>query len=140
MNAQSLTVVKPLNTWRMTRAQFSYKPLGAVFNILLLAVGIAVVLTVFHLNKQLDRKIADDLHGIDLVVSGKGSPLQIILANVFHIDIPTGNIQLDEAMRVKFGPLVKSGIPLAYGDNYNGYRIVGTIAAYITHYGGVMGQ
>ena len=120
----------------MMRAQFSYRPLGAVFNILLLAVGIAVILTVFHLNDRMDKKIADDLQGIDLVISGKGSPLQIILANVFHIDIPTGNIPLDEANKIVTGPLIKSAIPLAYGDNYNGYRIVGTTPAYIAHYNG----
>ena len=128
--------VQPLSFLRMMRAQFSYRPLGAVFNILLLAVGIAVILTVFHLNDRMDKKIADDLQGIDLVISGKGSPLQIILANVFHIDIPTGNIPLDEANKIVTGPLIKSAIPLAYGDNYNGYRIVGTTPAYIAHYNG----
>lgn len=125
-----------LSLTRLTSSNIKFKPLSAIFNVLLLAMGIAVILTIIHLNNQIDKRFAKDLQGIDLVVSGKGSPLQIILANVFHIDIPTGNIPLDEADKIKTNPMVKSAIPLALGDNYNGYRIVGTNADYIAHYKG----
>ncbi len=129
-----------LSLGRLTSANIKFKPLSAIFNVLLLAMGIAVILTLIHLNDQLDKRFTKDLKGIDLVVSGKGSPLQIILANVFHIDIPTGNIPVTEADQLKANPLVKSAIPLALGDNYNGYRIVGTNADYIAHYKGELAQ
>lgn len=121
---------------RIVCANLSYKPLSAIFNILLLSVGTAVILTILHLNSLIDSRFSRDLQGIDLVVSGKGSPLQIILANVFHLDVPTGNIPMDEAQKLAHHPLIKSYIPLAYGDNYNGHRIVGTTPDYMTHYGG----
>lgn len=129
-----------LSLSRLTSANIKFKPLSAIFNVLLLAMGIAVILTLIHLNDQLDKRFAKDLQGIDLVVSGKGSPLQIILSNVFHIDIPTGNIPLDEADKIKTNGMVKSAIPVALGDNYNGYRIVGTNADYIAHYHGELAQ
>ena len=129
-----------LSLSRLTSANIKFKPLSAIFNVLLLAMGIAVILTLIHLNDQLDRRFAKDLQGIDLVVSGKGSPLQIILSNVFHIDIPTGNIPLDEADKIKANGMVKSAIPVALGDNYNGYRIVGTNTDYIAHYHGELAQ
>lgn len=129
-----------LSLSRLTSANIKFKPLSAIFNVLLLAMGIAVILTLIHLSDQLDKRFAKDLQGIDLVVSGKGSPLQIILSNVFHIDIPTGNIPVAEADQLKANPLVKSAIPLALGDNYNGYRIVGTNADYIAHYHGELVQ
>jgi putative ABC transport system permease protein len=125
-----------LSLSRLTSANIRFKPLSAIFNVLLLAMGIAVILTMIHLNDQLDKRFSKDLQGIDLVVSGKGSPLQIILSSVFHIDIPTGNIPLDEAYKLKTNPLIKSAIPVALGDNYNGYRIVGTNRDYIAHYKG----
>lgn len=129
-----------LSLTRLTVANIKFKPLSAIFNVLLLGVGIAVILTLIHLNDQLDKRFAKDLQGIDLVVSGKGSPLQIILSNVFHIDIPTGNIPLHEAEKIKKNPMVKSAIPVALGDNYKGYRIVGTNADYIAHYKGEFAQ
>lgn len=128
--------IAPLSLFRLTQSNLTYKPLTTIFNILLLSVGIAVVLTILQLNSLIDSRFSKDLKGIDLVVSGKGSPLQIILANVFHLDIPTGNIPANEAQKLAHNPLVKSAIPLAYGDNYNGHRIVGTTPDYISHYEG----
>ncbi len=125
---------------RLLGANISYKPLSAVFNILLLSVGAAVILTILHLNSLIDSRFSRDLQGIDLVVSGKGSPLQMILANVFHLDSPTGNIPISEARELEKNPLIKLSIPLAYGDNYNGHRIVGTTPDYITHYKGKIFQ
>lgn len=125
-----------MNTWKFTLANIRFKPLNAIFNVLLLALGIAMILTLGQLNQSLSNRFAQDLHGIDLVVSGKGSPLQIILATVFHLDSPTGNIPLHEAQNLSKNPLIKEAIPMALGDNYNGYRIVGTNQAYIQHYDG----
>lgn len=121
---------------RLVGANIAYKPLSAVFNIALLSVGVAVILTILHVNGLIDNRFSRDLRGIDMVVSGKGSPLQIILANVFHLDIPTGNIPVSEAKKLEKNPLIKSAIPLAYGDNYNGHRIVGTTPDYIAHFEG----
>lgn len=129
-----------MNFLTLTAANMRFKPLSAIFNVLLLAMGIATIVTLFHLNTQIENRFTKDLGGIDLVVSGKGSPLQIILSNVFHLDIPTGNIPLAEAEKLKANPLIKQTIPLALGDNYNGYRIVGTDTDYIEHYGGKVSQ
>ncbi len=68
--------------------------------------------------------------GIDLVVGAKGSPLQIILSGIYHVDYPTGNINYREALELTKNPLVKQTVPLALGDNYKGYRIVGSTHAY----------
>jgi putative ABC transport system permease protein len=110
------------------------KPLNTVLNIFLLALGIAVITVLLLFNNQLQEKIAANAKGIDLVVGAKGSPLQLILCNIFHIDFPTGNIKLKEAERIARHRLVKKAIPLALGDSYNGYRIVGTYKEYADLY------
>ena len=68
----------------------------------------------------------NNLKGIDMVVGAKGSPLQLILSAVYHIDSPTGNISVEDAEEIKNNRMVGSSIDLLYGDNYKGYRIVGT--------------
>jgi putative ABC transport system permease protein len=110
------------------------RPLNTILNILLLALGTAVITILLLFNKQLQEKISDNSKGIDLVVGAKGSPLQIILCNIFHIDFPTGNIKLYEAERIARHRLVKKAIPLALGDSYKNYRIVGTNADYPAFY------
>jgi putative ABC transport system permease protein len=110
------------------------KPLNTVVNILLLSLGIAVITILLLFNRQLEEKIADNTKGIDLVIGAKGSPLQLILCNIFHIDFPTGNIGLREAERFAKNRLVKQAIPLALGDSYQSYRIIGTNRDYALLY------
>ncbi len=112
------------------------KPLNTLLNILLMSLGIAIILVLILLSTQLEESLGKNKRGIDLVVGAKGSPLQLILANVYHIDFPTGNIKLDEAKSLTRNRLVKSTIPLALGDSYQGYRIAGTNHDYVNLYEG----
>ncbi|MBO3699000.1 ABC transporter permease [Roseivirga sp. E12] len=112
------------------------KPLNTALNVLLMSLGVAIILVLILLSSQLEENLAKNKRGIDLVVGAKGSPLQLILANVYHIDFPTGNVKLDEAKAITRNRLVKSAIPLALGDNYGGFRIVGTNHDYIKLYQG----
>ena len=110
------------------------RPLNTAINILLLSLGIAVITILLLFNKQLEQKITENARGIDLVVGAKGSPLQLILCNIFHVDFPTGNIKLNEAERFAKHRLVKNAIPLALGDSYQSYRIIGTNQKYAELY------
>jgi putative ABC transport system permease protein len=87
------------------------------------------------LENQLSEKFDKNIKDIDFVLGAKGSPLQLILANVYHIDAPTGNIKVSEAQRIIKNPTIKEAIPLAYGDNYEGWRVVGTTPRYAEFYG-----
>jgi putative ABC transport system permease protein len=119
-----------LLVWNYLKA----KPLNTALNIFLLSLGISVITVLLLFNNQVQEKIASNAKGIDLVVGAKGSPLQLILSSIFHIDFPTGNIKLSEAERIRKHRLVKKAIPLALGDSYIGYRIVGTNRSYVESY------
>ncbi len=116
--------------WNYLRA----RPLNTAINIVLLSLGIAVITILLLFNTQLEKKITENARGIDLVVGAKGSPLQLILCNIFHMDFPTGNIKLAEAEKISRNRLVKKAIPLALGDSYQTYRIVGTSREYADLY------
>ncbi len=111
------------------------KPLQTALSLALLAFGVGMVSLMLLTEKQVNDAFERNIKDIDLVLGAKGSPLQLILANVYHIDAPTGNILQSEAEKVLKHPYIASGIPLAYGDNHEGYRIVGTEHSYVEHYG-----
>ncbi|MFT5885035.1 MAG: putative ABC transport system permease protein [Arcticibacterium sp.] len=111
-----------------------HKRLSSFLCILLMAIGVAIISLVANLSKQLEGNFTKSIAGIDMVVGAKGSPLQLILSSVFHIDAPTGNIPLEEVHKLEKNRLVKEIIPLSYGDNYRGYRIVGSDQTLISHY------
>jgi putative ABC transport system permease protein len=114
------------------------RPLATVLNLLLLALGLASMAFVLIARDQVDRAFERDLAGIDLVVGAKGSPMQLILAGVFHLDVPPGNIALADVQALQQHPQVAQLIPLSLGDNVGGFRIVGTTAAYPAHYGATL--
>ena len=118
----------------IARKNLLAKPLQTALSTILLAFGVGMVSLMILSEKKIKDQFERNIKDIDLVLGAKGSPLQLILANVYHIDAPTGNIDLEAAMEVTKHPYVESGIPLAYGDNYMGYRIVGTNHSYPQHY------
>jgi putative ABC transport system permease protein len=66
--------------------------------------------------------------------------MQLILAGVFHLDVPPGNIPLAEVQTLAKHPQVAQLIPLSLGDSFRGFRIVGTTPAYIAHYEALLSQ
>lgn len=112
------------------------RALNTVLNVLLLAFGVATITLLLLTMHQLQERMGRDARGIDLVAGAKGSPLQVILSAIYHLDIPTGNITLAQAREIAKHRMVKKTIPLALGDSYQGFRIVGTNHDYVAHYGG----
>ena len=110
------------------------RPITAALNLLLLSLGLAAITFVLLTSEQMDQTFERDLAGIDLVVGAKGSPMQLILAGVFHIDVPPGNIPLGAVQELSQNAQVAKLIPLSLGDTYQGFRIVGTTPAYPEHY------
>ncbi len=118
------------------------KPLSTLLSVLLLALGVGLIAFLLLLNKQTTEKFERNQGGVDLVLGAKGSPLQLILASIYHIDNPTGNIPLKSArpfLNPKH-PLVKMAVPLALGDSYKAYRIVGTNKDYLKVYDATIGE
>lgn len=113
--------------------------LSSVLSVFLTAFGVMLALLLIQFGNHVQNRLSVDGQGVDIVVGAKGSPLQLILSSVYHIDIPTGNIPYDEAMKWMAHQQVKTAIPLALGDNWRGYRIVGTTPAYMEHYGAQLG-
>lgn len=116
------------------------RPLAAGLNLLLLALGLAAITFVLLTRAQIDRAFERDLAGIDAVVGAKGSPMQLILAGVFHLDVPPGNIPLTAVQALARDPRVAQLIPLSLGDSVQGFRIVGTTPDYLRHYGAQLAQ
>ncbi|MFM9880143.1 MAG: FtsX-like permease family protein [Burkholderiaceae bacterium] len=129
-----------MSLWRLSLRYGWSRPLVAALNLTLLALGLASITFVLLTSAQLERAFDRDLAGIDLVVGAKGSPLQLILAGVFHIDVPPGNIALTDVQALQAHPQVAQVIPLSLGDSFRGFRIVGTSLDYPAHYQAALAQ
>ena len=128
-----------LNTlpWNIFSLSWRYlwsRPLAAGLNLLLLTLGLASITLLLLVGHQINTAFERDLAGIDVVVGAKGSPMQLILSGVFHLDVPTGNVPLAAIEALKTNRQVAKIIPISLGDSFRGFRIVGTTPDYIAHY------
>lgn len=123
-----------MNPLALSWAYLRARPMNAALNVLLLALGVAIIAVLLLIGSQLEERLMRDAQRINLVVGAKGSPLQLVLAAVFHVDVPPGNIKLSETVAVSANKLVKRTIPLALGDGLRGFRIVGTSAEFPSLY------
>lgn len=129
-----------MNLFKLSYAYLKRRALNTFLNVLLLAFGIGTVTILLLFSYQMEENLYNNAQGIDVVVGAKGSPIQLILSGIFHADSPTGNIRLSEAKELMNHRMVRTAIPLALGDNYKGYRIVGTTQDYQDHYGVSIGE
>ncbi len=127
-----------MNLLKLAWKNLRSKPLSMLLNLMLFGLGVGLVVFLLLINHQVNKNFENNLAGIDLVVGAKGSPMQMILCNMYHIDAPTGNISVKDA-RPFFNakhPVVKQAIPLSLGDSYKAYRIVGTDTTFVDLYDG----
>ena len=117
-----------------------YKPLSALLNIIIFATGIGIITMLSLVQRQFEDKFEKNIEGIDMVMGASGSPMQLILSAIYHIDAPTGNIPLAEAEKWMHHPYISSSVPLAYGDSYMSFPMVGSDSGYVKHFGGVLSE
>ena len=115
-----------MNVFQLSIKNITDKPLKASLNVVLIALSITLITVVFYIKKTFNTVFNDPTSGIQMVVGAKGSPLQLVLSSVLHMDNPTGNISYKEALKLSNNRQVKTAVPLSFGDNYKNYRIVGT--------------
>lgn len=115
-----------MNIWKISLSNIFHKPLYALLSVLSLSISIGLLLGIQQLDTSIKYQFENSLGDVDMVLGAKGSPLQLVLASVLHMDNPTGNISLAEAEKITKNPLIKKAVPISYGDNYQGYRILGS--------------
>ena len=106
------------------------RPLSAWLNVWMLALGLGALAVILMAHQRIEQALERDVAGIDVVVGAKGSPLQLILAGVYHLDVPPGNVALADVEALRSHPQVAQLIPVSLGDNVAGFRIVGTTLDY----------
>ena len=82
-----------------------------------------LLLVVRHQSEGALKKGAGDL---DLIIGAKGGAMQLVLSSLYHLGMPSGNILYSDYEELLKDKRVKAAVPIGLGDNYEGYRIVGT--------------
>ena len=123
-----------MNIFYISILYLKSKPLNFLLSVFLMIVGITIITVSILVNQVTKETFSKNNPGLDAVVGAKGSPLQLILSSIHHIDIPTGNISYQNARKIIKHPAIKSAIPISLGDNFQNFRIVGTNKSFLKLY------
>ncbi|NUN98184.1 MAG: ABC transporter permease [Candidatus Omnitrophica bacterium] len=90
------------------------------------ALASGLVMAVFSIADQTRTAFTGGKIGYDAILGARGSPLQLVLNTVYHLETSPGNIPWKLYQTIREDPRVDLAVPYAVGDNYRGFRIVGT--------------
>ena len=94
-----------------------------IFSIL---VSVMLIIAVQNLTAQLKNNVIDNAGTYDVLVGANGSSTQLVLSSMFYYDVPIGNINISYYENLQKDSRVVKVVPIGMGDNYNGYKIIGT--------------
>ena len=111
-----------MNIFTISYHYLTHRLNNSLLNIFMMATIIMLITILLLTGYQIQNKLIADSDNIDAVVGAKGSPIQLILSTIYHIDIATGNINFSAANKLAKHPHIKQAIPISLGDNYQNFR------------------
>lgn len=110
----------------IVRRSLRQHALSTVVTAASIALGAGLLMAVWVVKEQARATFAGVNSGFDAVLGARGSKLQLVLNAVFHLEASQGNVRWEDYQRIRSHPSVALAVPLAMGDNYRGWRVVGT--------------
>lgn len=127
-----------MNPFQLVLKQMRQRSLSTWLTLLSVLLGVSLAIAIMVLRRESQNLFAQTDFGYDIIVGPpKGSPLQLTLNTVYHMDVSPGVIPyaLYADMSRKSPPLpghpdyrpyVRNAVPFMVGDSFQGRRIVGT--------------
>ncbi len=102
------------------------RPARHALLLLILAAACALPVFLIQMAAGLYNGLNRAVEPFPILAGAKGSPYQLVINTVFLRDHPIGNISYGEVEKLRQSGRADLVIPLAFGDNYRGFRIAGT--------------
>lgn len=93
------------------------------------ALGVALVAAVTVLGREVETSYRNSGSGFPMILGPKGSPMQLVLNTVYHLDKSPGLMPFRAYEEMRDARWVKLAVPYAVGDSFRGFRVVGTTDA-----------
>lgn len=112
-----------MRLWRIVLKSLHQHSLSTGFAVVNIALGVALLIAVISLREQAHANLTQVGLGVDAILGPRGSPLQIVLNSLYHVDEMPGKIRWTYYQKVLADPIVQEGIPFCTGHSYAGFRV-----------------
>lgn len=117
--------------------QYAFSTIAAS---LCIALAGGLFISTWKIKEESKNAFARSSGGFDAVLGARGSKLQLVLNGLFHLEASPGNLTWEQYQSIKNHRAVKAAYPLAVGDNYMGYRLVGALKEMFVEHEWRMGE
>lgn len=121
-----------MTLWLIVFRSLRQHALSTIVTALSVALAGGLLMSVWAVKEQSQAIFTGVNAGFDAVLGARGSKLQLVLNAVFNLESSPGNVSLQDFQDIASNPAVELAIPIAVGDNYLGYRLVGTVPEMFT--------
>lgn len=111
-----------------------YRRASSALTLSAITLSVALLLGIGQLRTGLEESFSSTVSEVDLVVGARSGRLQLILASVFGIGAVSHTVSMETFERYSNHEAVAWTIPYALGDNYRGFRVIGTDDSFYRHF------
>jgi len=115
---------------RVVISNLSYRKISSILTTVSVSIGVVLLIAILIISSALRQGALHQTGDYDMIVGAKGSASQLVLSSIFHYDVPIGNIDYEIFEKLARDERAEKVIPLALGDSYGSYRIIGTDYTY----------
>lgn len=99
-----------------------------------IAISMLVLIGVEHLRAEVKSNFERTVSGVDLIVGGRTSGINLLLFSVFKIGNPSNNIQWKSYQDIINNNQVAWSVPISMGDSHQGFSVIGTTNDYFEYF------
>jgi putative ABC transport system permease protein len=123
-----------MNLFKIILKNMRQRALATWLTTISVALGVALTVAILLIRHGIEDRFQQATLGYEMVVGAKGSPLQLVLNTVYNLDVSPGNIRWTVFEKLRADKRVKLAVPFSVGDNYKGFRIIGTTDAWLKEF------
>ena len=121
-----------MNPWLLIKAEWRRSRWGMLALALVLGLSASLGFTVSMLERGVRQGAINAGDAFDLLVGAPGSPTQLLLSTVYLQPAPLPLLEHEVFARLAQSPGVSWAAPLAFGDRWGDFPLVGTTEALVT--------
>ncbi len=123
-----------MSTLSLVFRNIAQRALSVTLTGISIALGVALISATVEIRRQVEENFSQSSVGYEMILGAKGSALQLVLNTVYQLGDPVGNIPYAVYQKYRNHPMVSYAIPYGLGDNYKGFRIIGTTEEIFTKF------
>jgi putative ABC transport system permease protein len=112
--------------WLIIFRNLRQHALSTIVTAVSIALAGGLLMSIWVVKHQTETAFTGMTGGFDGVLGARGSKIQLVLNAIFHLEESPGNIRWGDYQDIKRNPAVALAVPIAMGDNYRGFRLIGT--------------